>query len=510
VGELRYNLAADTWLLDDASGGSGGSGGIPATIVDAKGDLLVATAADTVARLPVGTDGQVLKASSGTSTGLVWSTDITGSGSSAVIEAAANGVTFNGSTETRTSLNALLAGLADGAVVGFPPGGVAIISANVSIPSGVDNITILGRGATLKLSGSAASAAFVLNLVGSGAKITDLTIDASSIANSTGIRINGNGHTIRGCTFTNSVAGGVYVEGASTNLSITESVFGQGYGILVKDDSTANGIVIANNRFIGSTHGDAIEINTPASASTGAHDITITGNLITGYTDASSQTGIGIGVANAHNVAISGNTILNTKLDGIHVEDACKGVTVTGNTIRGAGRSGISINAGAGTTSPFGWVISGNLVEECGKTGGNGGIACEGIVSVRNGTITGNTVVNCGYSAADPYFYGISLGYQSKDIVCSGNYVSGTIGPTASGIGWHDGECFTITGNICQHRGGTAQKYGIRVEGVQTSVVVSSNILTPNATAAMDESNMDASTSYLKYLNMPTSVNQTL
>jgi parallel beta-helix repeat protein len=204
--------------------------------------------------------------------------------------------------------------------------------------------------------------------------------------------------------------------------------------------------VIANNRFTGSTHGDAIEINTPASASTGAHDITITGNLITGYTDASSQTGIGIGVANAHNVAISGNTILNTKLDGIHVEDACKGVTVTGNTIRGAGRSGISINAGAGTTSPFGWVISGNLVEECGKTGGNGGIACEGIVSVRNGTITGNTVVNCGYSAADPYFYGISLGYQSKDIVCSGNYVSGTIGPTASGIGWHDGECFTITG----------------------------------------------------------------
>jgi tetratricopeptide (TPR) repeat protein len=41
-------------------------------IVDAKGDLIGATAADTPARLAVGTNGQVLKANSAAATGLEW------------------------------------------------------------------------------------------------------------------------------------------------------------------------------------------------------------------------------------------------------------------------------------------------------------------------------------------------------------------------------------------------------------------------------------------------------
>lgn len=47
-------------------------GGIQPTIVDAKGDLIVATAADTVSRLAVGTNDYVLTADSSTSTGLKW------------------------------------------------------------------------------------------------------------------------------------------------------------------------------------------------------------------------------------------------------------------------------------------------------------------------------------------------------------------------------------------------------------------------------------------------------
>lgn len=55
-------------------------GGIPPTILDAKGDIIAATAADTAARLAVGTDGQVLTADSAEATGLKWSTVSGGSG----------------------------------------------------------------------------------------------------------------------------------------------------------------------------------------------------------------------------------------------------------------------------------------------------------------------------------------------------------------------------------------------------------------------------------------------
>jgi hypothetical protein len=44
------------------------------TVFDAKGDLIAATAADTVGKLSVGTNGQYLQADSSTATGLKWST----------------------------------------------------------------------------------------------------------------------------------------------------------------------------------------------------------------------------------------------------------------------------------------------------------------------------------------------------------------------------------------------------------------------------------------------------
>jgi hypothetical protein len=66
---ITPNDGADTITISAATSGSSG---IPASTVDAKGDLIAGTANDTVARFGVGTDGQALVASSGASTGLAW------------------------------------------------------------------------------------------------------------------------------------------------------------------------------------------------------------------------------------------------------------------------------------------------------------------------------------------------------------------------------------------------------------------------------------------------------
>ena len=68
-------------------------------IVDAKGDLIGATAADTPARLAVGTNGQVLTADSTAATGLAWATAASGGYTSL-----ASG-TLSGSSTTISSIS---------------------------------------------------------------------------------------------------------------------------------------------------------------------------------------------------------------------------------------------------------------------------------------------------------------------------------------------------------------------------------------------------------------------
>ena len=76
--ELGYVNGVTSAIQTQIDSKIGQATAINPTIVDAKGDLISATAADTPARLAVGTNGQVLTADSTQSTGLKWATPSSG------------------------------------------------------------------------------------------------------------------------------------------------------------------------------------------------------------------------------------------------------------------------------------------------------------------------------------------------------------------------------------------------------------------------------------------------
>jgi hypothetical protein len=67
-----FYYATDTGALSFSDGSTWTAAGFSASIADAKGDLIAATAADTLARLAVGANNYVLTPDSGQSTGLKW------------------------------------------------------------------------------------------------------------------------------------------------------------------------------------------------------------------------------------------------------------------------------------------------------------------------------------------------------------------------------------------------------------------------------------------------------
>jgi len=81
-------------------------GGIQPTLLDAKGDLIAATAADTPARLAVGTNGQYLKADSTASTGLSWAT-LPSSGKVLQVVSTTKSDTFSSSSTSLTDITGM-------------------------------------------------------------------------------------------------------------------------------------------------------------------------------------------------------------------------------------------------------------------------------------------------------------------------------------------------------------------------------------------------------------------
>ena len=140
-----------TWVAQDDSNA------IQNAIVDAKGDLIAATAADTPARLAVGTDGQILTADSTAATGIKWATPAS---TSALVYV--GGTTFSASSSVSVN-NVFSSSYANYLVIGDYVGTAAAgVSLRLRV-SGADNTTANYNSQSIYGAGSTAGAARALS-----------------------------------------------------------------------------------------------------------------------------------------------------------------------------------------------------------------------------------------------------------------------------------------------------------------------------------------------------------
>ncbi|MDQ3763372.1 MAG: hypothetical protein M3460_17615, partial [Actinomycetota bacterium] len=90
---------------------AGDTGGVSKTLADAKGDLIVASAADTFARHPVGTDGHVLTAASAEARGVKWAAPAYTLLGETVLASSAASITFGSIPQTHKHLHCVIRAL---------------------------------------------------------------------------------------------------------------------------------------------------------------------------------------------------------------------------------------------------------------------------------------------------------------------------------------------------------------------------------------------------------------
>lgn len=220
------------------------------SLLDAKGDLIAASADNTAARLVVGTDRQFLAADSSTSTGLVWKTSPTYNVQDFGASPAAS------ATTNTTAFNATIAASgwpANAAIIEIPPG----------------NYTING---TILIDGGGATSTPPLLFYGHGARISTVTVGqtmfsvTNTIVSTTRISFEGmlfhsnaesavaiklhNSQFIQivECGFVGSGSTAIEITGTSTSNTISRNQFNHvARGILI--NGVASYTQIVDNQF---------------------------------------------------------------------------------------------------------------------------------------------------------------------------------------------------------------------------------------------------------------------
>jgi parallel beta-helix repeat protein len=345
----------------------------------------------------------------------------------------------------------------------------------------------------LALAAGAPAGSRLLAITGPGITVEGVTFDARGITDATSLYLDGaTDLTIRGNTFLNPASGGVHITNNVTNLSITGNIFrGPRYGILTNNPTGGGRWKIANNDFDGQGQaGDGIELNCPL---TGLANVSITGNIVRGYARAADgHMGFGIGIARATDLVVTGNVVENCGRSGIHIEDVANRTGITGNTVKGCGDAGIEVQPiASGIIEDVvitGNVVTGNCVNPTtSPTGlGLGGIQV-GWADAAVSNFSVRRIIITGNVVKGNLAAGIYT-FQASDSVVTGNDVADNIGPGILLRSPTSGVCLGNRSYDTRTAGSKTQTYGLSLVGGCTGLVVGINALAGNSTGERDHS----------------------
>lgn len=236
-------------------------GAIASTLPDAKGDIITATAADTPARLAVGTNGQALRANSATATGLEWDTlDATdvgadAAGAAAAAQAAAiaasdpvgSAAAAAAASQPIATINAkgdLYAGTADNATTRQPVGTDGqVLRAASGQATGLEYHTLTASDVgALDLTGGTITG----DVLFSGPN-TDLTVQGATTVTYQGVTANA-AEALASVMSTGVIYGGVVTVASPTTFDVTAGV-----GFIINTYTTPSNPSLTRVAFSGGT-----------------------------------------------------------------------------------------------------------------------------------------------------------------------------------------------------------------------------------------------------------------
>lgn len=187
------------------------------------------------------------------------------------------------------------------------------------------------------------------------------------------------------------------------------------------------------------------------------------GRVVGCFIDDSSA---GIGGLLRHEFEIVGNTITGVTGNGINCDRDGSNQTISANVIKGhateAGRNGVSSYRSDHI------VVTGNYIENFGNAGVN--FQDQSNASDLAGSITGNTIVDCGRTATDTSQGNTGIVVSSSDHVSvTGNHIRN---PYFNGIKVDDSNGVSVTGNTVYEAGA----FGINFEDCFGFVCAANNV----------------------------------